>query len=172
MTGQTSYDNPQTERYTFLLGNAFGATLATRTYQGPPGKKGLVRDILATITAAMVGTTSVPEIRVGTVASDNSFARWLLGTTATAGLGTGAFRARSLCNAAPGRTGGIPVQLNDFANHIFLEGNNASGSAATAGTATTYTFLPPDTAFFISGIAGVGGTPAGTADVAVDIDWF
>ena len=160
------------ERIVFVLGNALGATTVSRSYQGPPGAKGLVRDIMATITAAMVGTTSVPEIRVGTAASDNSFARWLLGTTATAGLGTGEFRARSLCQNAQGRTGGIPVQLNDFANHIFLEGNNGSGTASIAGTATTFTFLPADTAFFITGVAGVGGTPAGTADVAVDIDWI
>src|ERR1700758_3556154 len=162
MSQNTFYDTPQNERYQFVLGNAFGATTVSRTYQGPPGKKGLVRDILATITAAMVGTTSVPEIRVGIAASDNAFARWLLGTTATAGLGTGAFRARSLCQNAAGRTGGIPVQLNDFANHIFLEGNNNSGTvnATYTGTATTFTFLPPDTAFFITGVAGVGGTPA------------
>jgi len=168
----TSYDVPRTERYSFPQGNAFGATTASRSFLGPQGKKGLVRDIIATITATMVGTTSVPEIRVGTAASDNSFARWLLGTSATAGLGTGAFRARTLALAAAGRTGGIPVQLNDFANHIFLEGNNASGTASIAGTASTFTFLPADTAFFITGVAGVGGTPAGTADVVVDIDWF
>lgn len=166
-----SYNPILTERYQFPAGSAFGGGTLSRSFIGPSGKKGLVRDILMTITVAMVGTTSVPEVRVGTAASDNSFARWLLGTTAILGLGTGAFRARSLCNAAPGRTGGIPVQLNDFANHIFLEGNNASGTASIPGTASTFTFLPADTVFFITGIAGVGG-PAGTADFAVDIDWI
>lgn len=166
----TSYDVPRTERYA-IPAFAFGATTASRTYQGPPGKKGLVRDILIDVTTAMVGTTSVPEIRVGSAASDNSFARWLLGTSATAGYGTGNFRARTLCFNAQGRTGEKPMQLNDFANHIFLEGNNASGTVSTAGTASTFTFLPADTAFFITGVAGVG-TPAGTADVFVDIDWF
>lgn len=178
MPGNTTYDNPQTEFY-MLLGSAFGAATTSRSFQGPPGKKGLVRDIIMCITASMVGTTSVPEIRVGTAASDNSFARWLLGTnattgyTATGGLGSsGSFRARSLCTNAQGRTGNIPLQLNDFANHIFLEGNNGSGTASIVGTASTFTFLPADTAFFITGVAGVGGTPAGTADVIIEIDWF
>ncbi len=169
----TFYDAPErTERYLLPQGNAFGATTVSRSWQGPPGAKGLVRDMSATITAAMVGTTSVPELRVGTAASDNSFARWLLGTTAILGYGTGEFRASFLCQNAQGRTGGIPVQLNDFANHIFMGGNNGSGTASIPGTATTFTFLPPDTAFFITGVAGVGGTPAGTADVWVDIAWM
>lgn len=165
------YDSPQRERYA-LLGLAFGGGTLSRTFQGPPGKTGVVRDIIINVTTAMVGTTSVPEIRVGTAASDNSFARMLMGTTAILGYGTGQFRARSLCATAQGRTGGKPEQLNDFANHIFLEGNNGSGTASIAGTPTTFTRLPADTAFFITGVAGVGGTPAGTADIFVDIDWW
>jgi hypothetical protein len=114
MGQNTAYDTPQRERYTFPA-FAFGGGTISRTLQGPPGKKGLVREILATVTTAMVGTTTVPELRVGTAASDNSFARWLMGTTATAGYGTGVFRARSLCFNAQGRTGEKPMQLNDFA---------------------------------------------------------
>lgn len=171
------YDNPATERYLFL-GNAFGATTAAFQWQGPPGRKGFVRDIIARITATMVGTTSVPEIRVGTASSDNSFARFLLGTTAIAGYGTGIFRARSLCTNAAGRTGGNAMMLNDFAHHICLEGNDGSGTVSTPATQTdpgvglNFVQLPADTAFFITGVAGVGGTPAGTADVYVDIDWY
>jgi hypothetical protein len=164
------YDNPLFERYA-LLGAAFGGGTLSRTLIGPPQKKGLVRDMVVTVTTAMVGTTSVPELRVGTAASDNSFARWLMGTTATAGYGTGAFRARSLCFAAQGRTGNKAQQLNDFANHIALEGNNGSGTVSTASDANGFCYMPADTAFFITGVAGVGGTPAGTADVYVDVDW-
>ena len=172
MPGNTTYDRPQTERYS-LLALAFGGTTASRTFQGPPGKKGLVRDIIIDVTTAMVGTTSVPELRVGSAASDNTNARWLLGTTAILGYGTGEFRARSLCATAQGRTGGRPEQLADFAHHIFLEGNDGSGSVAgVAGTGTQYAFLAADTAFFITGVAGVGGGIAGTADIFVDIDWF
>lgn len=166
-----TYDVPKSERFT-ILGFAFGAATASRNFQGPPGKKGLVRDIVINVTTGMVGTTSVPELRVGTAASDNSFARWLLGTTAILGLGAGEFRARALCTNAQSRFGDRPMQLNDFANHIFLEGNNGSGAATIPGTAPLFTYLPADTAFFITGVAGVGGAPAGTADVYVDIDWF
>jgi len=146
---------------------------AAKTLQGPPGRKGLVRDILANVTTTLVGTTSVPEVRVGTASSDNSFARFLLGTTATAGYATGIFRARSLCQAAQNRFGNFPTRLADFANHIFLEGNNTSGSATLPGTSDgqTFVFLPADTAFFITNVTGVGSA-AGVADIYVDIDWF
>lgn len=167
-----TYDVPHRERYSFPQGNAFGATTASRSFQGPPGRKGLVRDILVVVTATMVGTTTVPEVRVGTAASDNSYARWLLGTTAILGLGTGEYRARALCASAQGRTGSKAVALADFAHHINLEGNDGGGTVATAADANAFCFLPADTAFFITGVAGVGGTPAGTADVVVDIDWF
>lgn len=167
----STYDVPKSERYT-LLGAAFGGTKVTRQFQGPPGKMGLVKDIVIDITVAMVGTTSVPELRVGSADSDSSFARWLLGTTAILGNGTGALRARYLCNSAQGRTGSKAPQLNDFSHHIALEGNDGSASPSTAADANGFCYLPADTAFFITGVIGVGGSPAGTADVYVDIDWF
>jgi len=160
------------ERY-LTTAYTFTAT-AAKPYQGPPGKKGLVRDIIASVTTTLVGTTSVPEVRVGTAASDNSFARFLLGTTAILGyVGPAAFRARSLCQNAPLRFGNFPTALNDFANHIFLEGNNTLGTASLPGTANgqTFVFLPADTPFFITITAAVGA-PAGVVDTTVDIDWF
>lgn len=171
MTAINFYDNPGTERYTFLAA-AFGGTKVTRTFQGPPTRKGYVRDITADITTTMVGTTSVPEIRVGTADSDNSYARWMMGTTAILGYTTGSFRARSLCQNAQGRTGGKAMQLEDFAGHIALEGNDGTGTVATASDVNGFLRIPADTAFFITGVAGVGGTPAGTADFYVDVDWF
>lgn len=166
-----TYDEPKRERFV-LLASAFGGGTLSRTFQGPPGRKGLVRDIVLDNTVAMVGTTSVPEIRVGNAASDSSFARWLLGTTAILGNTTGSFRARSLCASAQGRTGSKAVQLNDFAHHIALEGNDGSASPSVAADANGFAFIPADTPFFITGVAGVGGSPAGTADVYVDIEWF
>ena len=167
------YDNPRVERYAFL-GSTIGATLFSRSFIGAPGpgKKGIVRDILINVTTALVGTTSVPEVRVGTAASDNSFARWLLGTSATVGLGLGTYRARTLCTNAAGRAGGVAMRLTDFANHIFLEGNNGAGTVSTAAdSATGYAYIPADTAFFITGVAGVG-SPAGAGDIYVDIEWW
>lgn len=174
MTSAVGYDGAATERYS-LLGFAFGAGTASRTFLGAPGKKGLVRDIVANVTTAMVGTTTVPELRVGTAASDGSFARWRMGTTAILGLGTGAFRARTLCANAQGRTGAGAAQLNDFTNHIALEGNNGTGGGGAVTNASDtlgYAFLAADTAFFITGVAGTGGSPAGTVDAYVDIDWW
>lgn len=151
-----SYDTPQREVY-IIPSSAFGAANEAVAFMGPPGKTGIVRDITAEITADMVGTTTVPEIRVGNAAQDFSFARWRLGTTAILGntaAGT-PYRAKSLI-AGPGNTGGVPPVLSDYAGHVALE------------TAR----LPANTAFFVSGTAGVGGSPAGTARREIIIDWF
>lgn len=151
-----SYDNPQRETYV-IPSSAFGAANEAVAFKGPPGKTGIVRDMTCEITADMVGTTTVPELRVGNAAQDFSYARWRLGTTAILGntaAGT-PYRAKSLI-AGPGNTGGVPPVLNDFAGHIALE------------TAR----IPADATFFISGTVGVGGVPAGTARREVIIDWF
>jgi len=157
-----SYDNGVTETYVFPS-SAFGATTESRKILGPKGKKGLVRDIRTYITADMVGTTTVPEVNVGTAASDSGaivaeYARHRLGTTAILGntaAGT-PYRARALTATAQNNTGGIPPALSDFTAHVLLE--------------TAY--IPADTAFFISRIKGVGGTPAGTGITEVDVQWW
>lgn len=150
-----AYDNPIREVYV-IPSSAFGLTNEAVAFKGPPGKTGFVRDITAEVTADMVGTTTVPEIRVGNAAQDFSFARWRLGTTAILGNTAAAtpYRAKSLI-AGPANTGGVPPVLNDFPSHVALE------------TAR----LPADTAFFISGTAGVGGSPAGTARREITIEW-
>lgn len=151
-----SYDNPQREVYVIPSG-AFGAGAINTKFIGPKGKTGIVRDIAVEITADMVGTTTVPEVAVGASAGSNEYSRFRLGTTAILGY-TAAntpFRAKSLI-AGPANTGGVPPTLTDFAAHVLLE------------TAR----IPADTAFFISGVAGVGGSPAGTGRYEVTIDWF
>jgi len=165
------YNDPIRETYS-IFANAFGATTTSKQYQGPPGKKGLVRDIRVYLSATAVGTTSVPEVDVGSAAGDSSNARFLLGTTATAGYAAGEYRARSLCQSAQGRTGQKAMQLNDFSHHIALEGNDGSGTVAIAADANGFAYIPADTKFYITGTAGVGGTPAGTGDIDVIIDWF
>lgn len=152
-----SYDNCATEEYIFPS-SAFGATTETQTLKGPPGMKGIVRDIITHLSADAVGTTTVPEIDVGTASGDFSYARHRLGTTAILGntaAGT-PYRARSLTQNAQGRTGGAPPTLSDYAGHVALE------------TAP----IPADTAFVITRKAGVGGTPAGTGNTIVIVDWF
>lgn len=153
----TSYDAPIREEY-FFPSSAFGATTETQTIIGPAGKKGLVKDIITDLTADCVGTTTVPEINVGTASGDFTYARHRLGTTAILGntaAGT-PYRARSLCQNAQGRTGSSPPALNDYAGHVALE------------TAR----IPADTAFVITRKLGVGGTPAGTGRTIVIIEWF
>jgi hypothetical protein len=183
----TSYDVPIRETYS-IIAAAFGAATISKKYQGPPGKVGLVRDIRVGLTAAAVGTTSVPEVDVGSAIADSSYARMLLGTSAIAGYAAGEYRAKYLCQSAQGRTGAFPPQLTDFANHICLEGNNASvptGGTCTAAVAAAnqitvngnvqtniITRIPADTPFFITGNAGVGGGPAGTGDIDVIIEWY
>lgn len=145
------YDNPQTEVY-IQPSSAFGATTEIQTHIGPKGKKGLVRDIEVDITADMVGTTTVPEINVGTASGDVSYARYRLGSAAGAGYAAAATPKR----ARQEGVSGIPPVKSDFAGHVALE---------TA-------MIPADTAFVITRKAGTGGVPAGTGRSRVTIDWF
>lgn len=152
-----SYDTPIKLTYN-MPSAALGAGAVNTKFQGPPGKTGFVRDIRVEVTADMVGTTTVPEVAVGASAGSNEYARFRLGTTLILGY-TAAntpFNAATLVQTAPGNTGGVPRTLTDFAAHIQLETLR----------------LPKDTPFFISGVAGVGGAPAGTARYEIDIDWF
>lgn len=152
-----SYDIPEKRVYE-IPSAAFGATTAALAFQGPSGKTGYVRNIEVEITATMVGTTTVPEVDVGTASGDFTYARFRLGTTATAGYAASAspLNAGYLVSTAPGNTGGVPRALNDYTGHIALETVR----------------LPKDTPFFITGTAGTGGSPAGTARIEVSIDWF
>lgn len=156
-----SYDTPQKEVYVFPS-SAFGATTESRQMKGPKGKKGLVRDIRTYLTADCVGTTTVPEINVGSAASDAGavvaeYARHRLGTSAVAGntAAGGPYRARAAVLSGK-YTAGVPLALSDFTDHIKLE--------------TAY--IPADTAFYISRIKGAGGVPAGTGITEIEIDWF
>lgn len=151
-----TYDVPVRRSYVIPSG-AFGATTAATAFQGPAGRTGYVRDISVEVSADMVGTTTVPEVNVGTASGDSTYARFRLGTTAILGYlaANTPFVAGALIGG-PGNTGGVPRTLSDYAGHIQLE------------TAR----IPANTPFFITGKAGVGGTPAGTARFEVEIDWF
>lgn len=168
-----AYDTPLTEFYT-QVSSAFGAATETTTFFGPKGKVGYVRDIDVDITADMVGTTTVPEIMVGTASGLSEYARFRLGTTAIAGYTTagGPRRAKQVSN---GKT-----YLDDFSEHVklgrstidaarALVSNNVYVDTAASVAATR---LPADTAFVITRKLGVGGVPAGTGRSRVIIDWF
>lgn len=147
-----SYDTPQVEAY-FIPSAAFGATTDTLLIRGPKGKVGLVLDIEAFITADMVGTTTVPEIDVGTSSGDTTYARYRLGTTAILGYTAASTPRRASQEAI---TGNPPPSLNDYAGHVQLQKAR----------------LPADTTVTITRKLGVGGVPAGTASTYVWIAWF
>lgn len=145
----------------------FGADNETVSYTliGPKGKKGIVRDIMIHITEAMVGTTTVPEILVEATASAllavvGTYARFRLGTSATAGYTTSPAvrRASAYVNSykevaaatLPGK------QSTLFSEHVALE----------------KAYIPADTAFIITLLAGSGGSETGAGQVCVEIDWF
>jgi hypothetical protein len=152
MQGSQFYDKPESLTYESATG-AFGATTASKSYIGPKGKRGYVRDIEVFLTADAVGTTTVPEVTVGATAGATTYARFRLGTTATAGLAAASTPIRARAQVVGNPT---PPVNTTFTGYIALE--------------TAY--IPADTAFVISGVAGVGGSPAGTGYHRVTIDWF
>lgn len=146
----TDYANPIRERRSYMA-QAFGNSTTAFTIRGPKGKRGVVRDIEVETTVAMVGTTTVPEVNVGNASGDASYARFRLGTAAGSGYGTGVKRASSLVAG-----NGKPPVNEDFTGHVKMETD----------------FLPADNDSVITLKAGTGGSPAGTANVHVDIEWF
>src|ERR1700724_3416360 len=147
MTIPAHYAQPQVEVIS-LANQNFGNSTLTFNYIGPKGREGHVEDIVADVSTAMVGTTAVPEIDVGTGSGDTSYAQYRLGSAAGTGYGTVVHRAQQ-----EAWTGNPPITLSDFAGHVAL--NKAR--------------IPKDTAFVITLKAGTGGAPAGVANVYVII---
>lgn len=147
-----TYDDPILIFYKSAVG-AFGATTATESYIGPKGRKGLVKDIEVFLTASAVGTTTVPEVDVGTASGDFTYARFRLGTAAGTGYANTATPIRA-CSLVTGN--GLNQTYEDYTGHVKLE--------------TAY--IPADTAFVITNKQGAGGTPAGTGFSMVTIAWF
>src|SRR5712691_12879248 len=112
----TSYDVPLRETL-IQASSAFGATTETFTHIGPKGKRGLVRDIEVDITADMVGTTTVPEVDVGTASGDASYARYRLGSAAGTGYTAASTPKRASQEAW---TGNPPLALTDYAGHMLM----------------------------------------------------
>lgn len=149
-----SYDGAWIETY-IQPSSAFGATTETQTYTGPKGKKGYVVDIDIDITADMVGTTTVPEICVGTASADPSYGRFRLGTAVGTGYTSAGGSRRATIVGGNTVTDDTPV-YEDFTGHVKLR---------TAA-------IPADTEFVISRVAGTGGVPAGTGRSRVFIAWY
>lgn len=153
------YDEPIREVYQ-MPSAAFGATADSMRIIGPRGRRGLVRDIEVDVTANMVGTTTVPEIAVGTGVGDSTYARFRLGTTAIAGYTQAAGPQRATQVGGNTLIDGTAT-FDDFPGHVKL------GSIQQQAT-----YIPENATVVISRVAGVGGTPAGTGTTRVTIDWF
>ena len=168
-----SYERTGCQTIRYSVGNdtpiQFGADGEAKSYAfiGPPGKKGLVRDIEVRITEDMVGTTTVPEVNVGDAPSDlgsldHEYARFRLGSTAILGytaVGVPIIRASSLATDSINEPGAATLpgrQSTNYSEHVVLE----------------KAFLPADTAFYISLVPGFGGAETGAGMIAVEIDWF
>lgn len=157
-----SYDKAQREVYVFNDAT-FGATTVVHNMIGPKGCVGFVRDITVDVATALVGTTTVPEIDVGTASGDTTYGRYRLGTTAILGYGTGIHRASQEAAVI----GNPPRNAQDYAHHVELDGYPLDATL----NRTPQGRIPADTAFVITSKAGTGGTPAGGGVVQVAIDW-
>lgn len=163
-----SYESAENVTYTFNDAT-FGGTTVTHNIIGPRGKVGFVRDIEVDVTTTLVGTTSVPEIMVGTASNDATYGRFRLGTTTIAGYtASAAYRAGLLT------TGNPPRVYSDFTSHVVLDGGplGTSGSVG-GGTWTTVNpagRIPANTAAVITCRNGQGAA-AGGGIVRVTIQW-
>lgn len=150
------------EEYTFN-DTTFGATSVVHNMIGPKGCVGFVREISVDVATSLVGTTTVPEIDVGTSSGDSTYGRYRLGTTAIAGYATGIHRA----GQETAVVGNPPRTAQDYAHHVELDGYPLDANfRAPLGR------IPKDTAFVITSAAGTGGSPAGGGNVRVVIDWL
>jgi hypothetical protein len=129
-----SYELPDRREYSWGNGEAFGNSTTLHYIVGPKGKVGYVRDISVDLTAAAVGTTTVPEIDVGTSSSDSTYGRYRLGTTAILGYPIGVWSASNEVI-----TGNPPRNLQDYAHHVELDGypESSTGGGAAGGTFLT-----------------------------------
>lgn len=145
-----SYDNPFEAVWYDIPSVAWGNAATQRMFVGPYGKKGKVKDIqVHSISASFVGTSTVPEVAIGATVGSNEYGRFRLGTAIGSGYTTSpvARRARQETKNQ--------LSLTDFAEHVALEKAD----------------IPADTPFYVSLVAGTGGSPAGTSGVSVLIHW-
>lgn len=161
-----AYENAATalrEEYTFNDAT-FGATTVAHNMIGPKGCTGFVRDIVVDVTTTLVGTTTVPEIDVGTASGDPTYGRYRLGTAAGTGFATGIHRAGQEATIV----GNPPRNSQLYTNFVVLDGFPYSATVGVGWAGR----IPADTAFVITSKAGTGGSPAGGGIVRVIIDWI
>lgn len=127
-----AYEDSTLTVYQWGQDATLGSTAVVHQIVGPRGKVGFVRDISLEVTTSLVGTTTVPEIVVGISSGDTTYGRYRLGTTASAGYGTGMHSAS--LEAIPGNP---PRTLTDFAGHVVLDGGPLTTGGVAGGTYLT-----------------------------------
>jgi hypothetical protein len=124
-----AYNAPYFETYQWAEDATFGSTAITHNIMGPRGRVGFVRDISVDVTTALVGTTTVPEIRVGFSSGDFTYGRYRLGSTISLGYAVGIHRA-----SIEAWSGNPPRTLNDFASHVVLDGGPLTSQGIAGGS--------------------------------------
>lgn len=134
---------PKHETYSWT-GLAFGGGTLTRVIPGMKGFYGRVTKVVAVATVSFVGTTTPAKVQVGD------------GTTA------GKYADMSVGAAGAGTAAGSYAQAQ----------TNAQGLKAAPDSATPHQLIQPNADTTVTFLAATGGSPAGTADVFVTIEWF
>jgi len=123
-----SYDISELVTYSYLDAT-FGATQVNHLVVGPRGKVGFVRDIEVDVATALVGTSTVPEVAVGTSQGDATYGRYRLGTAVGTGYGVGVFKASNeLIVGNPPRVSTV------FASKVILDGGPLVTSGISGGS--------------------------------------
>lgn len=157
-----AFDVSDVVTYDWGTDATFGATTVQHFIVGPRGKVGFVRDIHVEVATSLVGTSTVPEIAVGITSADATYGRYRLGTTISAGYGIGSY----LAGNEPW-TGNTPRNLQDFADHVKLDGASVAGalsgftsSGIAGGTFLTVTLpgrIPASGAVVSNVVSGTAG---------------
>lgn len=143
-----SYDKPIRHSY-FYNAIDIGSGNSQRTIMGPKGKTGRVAFVSASVTTSFVGTTTPGYVRVGDGTTDALYAQLALGA---AGAGTAA-------NAA--------VAADTTSN-----GLSSSGAVSDPQAQTNSTPGQNSNNMIVKFVAPTGGSPAGVADVLIEVDWY
>ena len=120
-----SYELSDVMTYEWGADSTFGLTTVQHFIVGPRGKIGFVRDIAVDVTTAMSGTV-VPEIAIGITSADATYGRYRLGSTASSNYPVGTYLASNEL-----WVGNPPRNLQDYADHVKLDGCGAGGGASS-----------------------------------------
>jgi hypothetical protein len=142
-----AYDTPRRVAYSFPA-VAYGSGNTSRYIKGPKGLKGRIAEITAEATTSFTGTTAPGKCQLGDGVTANKYADLWFGA------------------AGAGPAAGTAVRASD----VTMIGSSAALKFQDP-TALPFTFIPADQQITVTHLAPTG-TPAGVADVTIEIEWF